>query len=621
MIREIRSHPKIILGIFAFCCAMFVGEMFIRYWLYPRENRTEVIEEGPTVVTLLGKNLEFNDYKKKAQNVNNYYGNFYRMYGLDENYCNNFVHNVVVNDFINNVVLEDIAKKVKITIEDDEKKDVIYGDNIDENIKRDFKDKNGNFDRDKYNSFLKNMKSNGHMKSYFANIEKEIFENRVKNKVDNIIKNTNFVNSLELKRRWKEKNNTVNVDFIALLKEDKDVDFEENKDKMIKYINDHKNKFEDDETYNITYFVNNFSVSKELKNANLNLLEPLITKFEKSKNSLEFAKIKSDSDPDDKYNKRKYTETYTEEKLPEVFKDAKYKYEGLVEVELGKTVNEFNKVYKIYEIDKSKGFDQYKVAILYKKPVIDDNIKKKIKDNIGKNLDKVNNEEEFKAFAEENGYKVEDIDLSFFKNSTKFKDNQMLKKEIYKEFEDDKSPRCIPLVSNEDSVFVGFMNKYTKKGELKTIDNKDVKDELIKIFSKKNNKKNTFDILKKDNLLDLKFSDIKNNSKNNDLIYGVENNIKYDNGKSDLKNKLLESITKYLFLLQKDNETKFINAKNHLVKLKVLNINDKEINIDDKDYINFKKDEMKNAKNNYRLVPVVESMMDITRNDNAYFLI
>ena len=34
-------------------------------------------------------------------------------------------------DFINNVVLEDIAKKVKITIEDDEKKDVIYGDNID----------------------------------------------------------------------------------------------------------------------------------------------------------------------------------------------------------------------------------------------------------------------------------------------------------------------------------------------------------------------------------------------------------------------------------------------------------------------------------------------------------
>ena len=127
--------------------------------------------------------------------------------------------------------------------------------------------------------------------------------------------------------------------------------------------------------------------------------------------------------------------------------------------------------------------------------------------------------------------------------------------------------------------------------------------------------------MKKDNLLDLKFSDIKNNSKNKDLIYGVENNIKYDNGKSDLKNKLLESITKYLFLLQKDNETKFINAKNHLVKLKILNINDKGINLDDKDYINFKKDEMKNAKNGYRLVQVVESMMDIMRNDNAYFLI
>ena len=69
MIREIRSHPKVILGIFGFCCAMFVGEIFIRYWLYPREIRTEVVEEGPTVVRLLGKNLEFAEYKKKAHNI------------------------------------------------------------------------------------------------------------------------------------------------------------------------------------------------------------------------------------------------------------------------------------------------------------------------------------------------------------------------------------------------------------------------------------------------------------------------------------------------------------------------------------------------------------------------
>ena len=623
MIREIRSHPKVILGIFGFCCAMFVGEIFIRYWLYPREIRTEVVEEGPTVVRLLGKNLEFAEYKKKAHNIDSYYGNFYKMYGLDDNnpVYDSIINNITINDFVNDVILKDIAEKIGITIEDDEKKDVIYGDNIDENIKNDFKDKNGNFDRNKYDAYLKKMTSNSQMKSYWSDIEKNIFENRVKNKVNNILKNTNFVNSLEIKRKWKEKNKTIDVDFVALLKEEKEVNFNENKDKMIKYINDHKHKFESEEGYNISYFVNNFSVSKELKNENLKVIEPLINKFTKSKNPVEFAKIKSDSDPNDKYGKRKYSETFSNDNLPEIFKDTKYKYEGLIKVEFAKTVNEYNKIYKIYEVDKSKGFEQYKVAILYKKPVIDDNIREKIKKNIENNLLNVKNNDEFKAFADECGYKSENINLSFFNNNTNFRDNKMLKKEIFLEFEDDKNPRIIPLISNEDSVFVGFMNKFINKGELKTIDDKDVKNKLISIFNKKSSKNDTINILKNDKLLDLKFSDIKNNKKNKDLISGIENNIKFSNEKSDLKNKLLEDIVKNLILLPKNSETKFINSKNHLVKLKILDIKEKDMNLDDKDYISLKKEENKKIKDNYNIVSVADAIYNIEKNDNAYFLI
>lgn len=623
MIREIRSHPKVVLGIFAFCCAMFVGEIFIKHWLYPREIRTEVVEEGPTVVKLLGKNLEFPGYKKKAHNIDSYYGNFYKMYGLDDNnpVYDSLINNLTINDFVNDVVLKDIAKKIGITIEDDEKKDVIYGDNIDENIKNDFKDKNGNFDRNKYDAYLKKMTSNSQTKSYWSDIEKNIFENRVKNKVNNILKNTNFVNSLEIKRKWKEKNKTIDVDFVALLKEEKEINFDENKDKMIKYINDHKHKFESEEGYNISYFVNNFSVSKELKNENLKVIEPLINKFSKSKNSVEFAKIKSDSDHNDKYGQRKYSETFTKDNLPDVFKDAKYKYEGLIKVEFAKTVNEYNKIYKIYEVDKSKGFEQYKVAILYKKPVIDDNIREKIKKNIENNLLNVKNDDEFKAFADECGYKSENINLSFFNNNTNFKDNKMLKKEIFLEFEDDKNPRIIPLISNEDSVFVGFMNKFINKGELKTIDDKDVKDELIKIFNKKSSKNNAINVLKNDKLLDLKFSDIKNNKKNKDLISGIENNIKFSNEKSDLKNRLLEDIVKNLILLPKNSETKFINSKNHLVKLKILDIKEKDIKLDDKDYISLKKEENKKIKDNYNIVSIADAIYNIEKNNNAYFLI
>ena len=623
MIREIRSHPKVILGIFGLCCLMFIGEIFIRYLLYGREVKTEEVEEGPTVVKLLDKTLEFPEYKKRIKEIDSTYGNIYKIYGFNENnpFYTSYINNSVINEFINNTVLNDISKKIGITIEDDEKKDVIYGDNIDENIKHDFKDKNGNFNRDKYDAYLKKMNNNSQMKSYWADFEKNIFENRVKNKVNSILKNTNFVNSLELKRKWEEKNKTIDVDFIALLKDEKEINFDENKDKMIKYINDHKHKFENEESYDISYFVNNFSVSKELKKENLNILEPLINKFAKSKNSVEFAKIKSDSDPNDKYGRRKYTETFNNDNLPVEFKDAKYKYKGLIKVEHAKTVNEYNKIYKIYEIDKSKGFEQYKVAILYKKPVIDDNIREKIKKNIEDNLSNVKNAEEFKAFADELGYKAEDKKLSFLKDNTKFRDNKMLKKEILLEFEDDKNTRPIPLISNDDSVFVGFMNKFIKKGEIKTIDDKDVKETLINIFNKKNNKINTINILKNDKLLDLNFSDIKNSKQNNDLIFGVEKDIKFDKDKPNLKNKLLEKIIKNLFLLNKNSETKFINSENHLVKVKILDVKDKQIDYKDKDYIKLKKDENKNIKDNYNIVAVADAIYNIEKNNNAYFLI
>ena len=627
MIREIRSHPKVILGIFGLCCLMFIGEIFIRYLLYGREVKTEEVEEGPTVVKLLDKTLEFPEYKKRIKEIDSTYGNIYKMYGFNENnpFYTNYINNSVINEFINNTVLNDISKKIGITIEDDEKKDVIYGDNVDENIKNDFKDKDGNFDRNRYNAFLKNMTSNGQMKSSWSKYEENIFEHRVRNKVNKILKNLNFVNSLELKRKWDEENKKIDVDFVALLKEEKDIKFDDYKAKMEKYITKHKHKYETEEGYDISYFVNNFSVSKELKEESLKILEPLINKFTKSKNSVEFAKIKSDHDSNDKYNNRKYTETFTDDNLPKELKEAKYKYVGLVNIEFAKTVNEYNKIYKIYEVDKSKGFNQYKVAILYKKPIIDDNIRNKIKDNLENNLSNVRNKEEFKAFADEYGYKSENINLHFFNNITKFSDDKILKREIFLEFENDKTPRAIPLIHNEDSVFVGFMNKFIKKNEMKTIDDEDVKNDLLNIFKKKFNKQNAYELLKNNNILNISISDMKNLDKDNnllkDLIISNEKDINIKADKSKLKNKLLEKVIKNLFLLSKNQETKFINAENHIVKIKILDIKDKQIDLEDKDYIKFKDDENKKIKDNYNLVSVADAIYKIEKDNNAFFLI
>ena len=624
MIDKIRKHPKVILVIFGLVCMMFVGEIFMRYYLYPRESRNEKIEEGPTVVNILGEKLEFDEYKKKAKNIQDYYGNFYKMYGLniDNAYFSMMINNSVINDFINSVSLKHIAKELNITIEDNEKKDVIYGDNIDSNIKDSFKGKDGNFDRDKYDEFLKNMDKNIQMKTYWAKEQQNIFDMRIKNKISNILKNLSYVNSLELKHKWEENNKTIDIEFAALLKDEKDFNFEENKEKMKEYIINHKNKFKNEEGYDITYFINNFAISKKLKEKNLENLDPIINKFMKSKNPVEFAKIKSDQDVNNKKgNKIEYATTYDKSNLPKVFNDEKNITKGLIKVELATKMDEFNKIYNIYDIDNSNGVDMYKIAILYKKPYIDDTIKEMIINDIEENLQKVSNKEEFKALADEYGYKTKDLNLYYFLTNTDFSNNKLLKKTLYEEFIDDKSSRNIPLVIDKDSAFVGFMNKYIKKDSIKDIDDDDVKKKLTDIFKNKNNKKQAFDLLNKNGLTKLNIDELKTNDKCKDFIFSTENNIKFDEKNDKLKNTLLKSIINRLFLLPKDFETSFINGDSHIIKIKVKDIKNKDIVVNSNEYTDFKNKEIKNIRDNNNFELLFETIYNTTKNDNAYFLI
>ena len=625
MIDKIRKHPKIVLIIFGLCCFMFAGEIFIRYLLYPRENNRENVDEGPVVVSLLGKNLEFAEFKKKVNLWENYYGKIYKMYGLDDNssYFSMGATNYAIYDFINDVSLNHIAKNIGISVEDDEKKDVIYGDNIDKNIQDDFRDKNGNFDRDKYDAYIKEMNKNGQMKTLWAKEQQKIFNNRLKDKVNTILKNLSFVNSLELKRKWEEENKTVDIDFAAIIKDEKNIDVNEEEENMKKYIKKHQDSFKNEEGFDISFFVDNFSLSKELRKLNLQMLDPLIKKFVKSKNPVEFAKIKSDQEVESskRGDMRQYTKTYTDSELPKVFQDAKIKYKGLIRVELSKKMNEYNKIYKIYDIDGSKGFNMYKVAILYKKPYIDDILKKKDIENIEDTILDVNNKEEFKAFADEYGYKTEDVRLYYFLSNTSFKKDRLLKKTLYKEFLEDKSPRYIPLILDDDKVFVGFMNKYIQKDSIKDLQDKDVKDMLINIFKKKASKRSTYEILKNDGLLTLKISELKNNKKNKDMIFGTETNIKFNDRNSDLKNRLLKSVISRMFLLKKGFETEFINADNHLVKIHINDIKSKVLDSNSKEYIEMKNKEFKSLRDYSNQELLFESIYSVKKNETAYFLI
>ena len=216
MINNIRKYQKIVLGIFTVCCIMFVGEFFIKSFLFSKPTEKKYVSM-PNVVTINDKNiLKFEKYADKINEWKNSIGLLYKRYGIDEN-SNLYISTAnrsVINSFIEDTIFKKIAKELNIIVSSDEQYDILYGSNLDEKIKTSFVNENRVFDRNKYLEFLEKTKSNNMLKFYWLKEKKDIVERRINKKIKTLLDCFTFKNSLQIKRKWEEENTTYDIKYV-----------------------------------------------------------------------------------------------------------------------------------------------------------------------------------------------------------------------------------------------------------------------------------------------------------------------------------------------------------------------------------------------------------------------
>lgn len=619
MINNIRKYQKIVLGIFTVCCIMFVGEFFIKSFLFGKPTEKKYVSM-PNVVTINDKNiLKFEKYADKINEWKNSVGLLYKRYGIDEN-SNLYISTAnrsVINSFIEDTIFKKIAKELNIIVSSDEQYDILYGSNLDERIKNLFVNENKVFDRNKYLEFLEKTKSNNMLNYYWLKEKRDIVERRINKKIKTLLDCFTFKNSLQIKRKWEEENTTYDIKYVYKNADEYKKDDSIFNQKVKEYYEENKKNFKQtNESFKIKYIIKEIEITDKIKNESINRIIPIIEQFRSSMNPEEFAKAKSDKI--DNKRSRKYSKTVNYDNLPKCLKSKKLITVSSIGLKFPKTIDKPIKVYKITDVEDDKNGKKYKIVILYKNIFVDDTIKNNLYNAVENEISNINNIEEFEEFANENNTHIEDLDFNHTTSNIKnFDEINILKKNIYSSEFKREVNSFLPVIKTKNGYFIGYLYKYTPENSLKPFE--DVKTNIEKSVDKKFNKKHNENIINNDKTLN---NDINTYFNNKSFISGQLSNLKISDIDKTKENNInsIKDILKNITSLS-NGETKFFFNNKKILKLNITKNKFSEFNNTNKEVEKYIKNIRDNKDKHIDYVNIFQDIYKIEKIDYAYYLI
>lgn len=619
MINNIRKYQKIVLGIFTVCCIMFVGEFFIKSFLFGRPTEKKYVSM-PNVVTINDKNiLKFEKYADKINEWKNSVGLLYKRYGIDEN-SNLYISTAnrsVINSFIEDTIFKKIAKELNIIVSSDEQYDILYGSNLDERIKNLFVNENRVFDRNKYLEFLEKTKSDNMLNFYWLKEKRDIVERRINKKIKTLLDCFTFKNSLQIKRKWEEENTTYDIKYVYKNADEYKKDNSIFNQKVKEYYEENKKNFKQaNESFKIKYIIKEIEITDKIKNESINRIIPIIEQFRSSMNPEEFAKAKSDKI--DNKRSRKYSKTVNYDNLPKCLKSKKLITVSSIGLKFPKTIDKPIKVYKITDVEDDKNGKKYKIVILYKNIFVDDTIKNNLYTAVENEISNINNIEEFEEFANENNTHIEDLDFNHTTSNIKnFDEINILKKNIYSSEFKREVNSFLPVIKTKNGYFIGYLYKYTPENSLKPFE--DVKTNIEKSVDKKFNKKHNENIINNDKTLN---NDINTYFNNKSFISWQLSNLKISDIDKTKENNInsIKDILKNITPLS-NGETKFFFNNKKILKLNITKNKFSEFNNANKEVEKYIKNIRENKDKHIDYVNIFQDIYKIEKIDYAYYLI
>ena len=567
----------------------------------------------PVIVNVLGNRLTFDEYKKGIYVWGDRCGSFYEKYKIERSsrLFRSTANNYVVNEFIDDVIFSKLAGILSIEIGAEEKNDVIFGENIDDKIRRSFVDEDGRFDRSRYNRFIQTLENDVRLKAYWDNEVKLIMKNRRNNKVKDILDGMSSNNLLEIKRKFVDKNSSYDIVGVFSDIKPEDIDYSKYGKEIENYYNKNNDLFRNEEMFKVKYFINKFDVNDDVKKYNLSILSDLIDKFSISSNPIEVAKVRSDSDVS--IRSSDYMKSFYKDELPRCFNSDNSVLDSVV-VEFPNGVDGLIKIYRIVNVCSVDGKLRYDVVVMYKKLVVDEYSSDSLYNDIVKRLKNVSSLDEFEEFANESGYKLLELDVSLKTDDVEnFENINVLKKELYR-VGSEKSEHVLPVIVNRNGLFVGYLCKYLAKGSLKTLD--DVRNVVMRKIRKRVEKDRVNNQIGSDVVYQKSIDELR---RVKGFVSFSLDGVNLDNidKKSDRNRFLVREIVKYLGLL--DGETRFFKFGDRIVRVRVKNVFNSNFDSDlFKDFVN-KNRAGNNGSESY--VKIFEKLYCVDKLDYAYNLL
>ncbi len=286
-----------------------VGGLFVLFMVLSDSNIASYFGQQRNYVgSINGKDISYQEFSQALENARAYQQQ--QGQEIDESQMPIF-RDQVWDAIVMQTLLTEKMEEFDITVTDDEIRDVLLGPNPPADIRQNFIDSTGNFNRAMYESALFDPQN----KAILVQIEDRIRQEKMQTKLQSLLFGSISASDEEVKRRFQEQNTQISAEFVFVNSTIiPDTNIQVSDSEIENYYNAHKEDYKVDELRKIKYVLFKKQPSKADSNAVLSDLAAILRDLKADTSSFKtFAQI---------YSEEPYSvDTLNLRVLPEAAKD------------------------------------------------------------------------------------------------------------------------------------------------------------------------------------------------------------------------------------------------------------------------------------------------------------
>ena len=251
--------------------------------------------QGNEVGEIAGRKITYQDFQQRIEDMkNNYVLNTGRNPSEAEMAS---IRQQAWELMIVDIAFEDQYEELGLTVSDEEKIDMVQGNNIHPDLVQAFTNpETGEFDKSQIINFLQNFSQlPPQNQQQWSQMEANIYQARKRLKYDNLFIKTNYVTDAEAKKQFSAENTTVEARYLYIpFYSVSDSAVSVTDDELNKYIKENPEEYKVEESRSLKYVTIPFVASQEDSASYQEELTKLAREFKTVSNDSSFARLNSD---------------------------------------------------------------------------------------------------------------------------------------------------------------------------------------------------------------------------------------------------------------------------------------------------------------------------------------